>query len=91
MIDLLVQHGLDISHVDEQGRNELHIALSFAVVARFEAVEYLVRAGVPLNARDFETHWFQTWLLERLTHDPYVRRQREDRATALLQSAGARL
>jgi hypothetical protein len=95
VIDLLVQHGLDIFAIDELGRNELHIALAPHVVPNFEGIEYLVRAGVPLNARDhtgrtplaywreprdFEAHWFREWLFERLSADPSFRQQRENRA-----------
>lgn len=95
VIDLLVQHGLDILAVDEFGRNELHSALEPRVVPNFEGIEYLVRAGVPLNARDhagrtplaywreprdFEAHWFREWLFERLSSDPGFRQQRENRA-----------
>ena len=95
LIDLLVQHGLDIFASDEFGRNELHWALQPPSVANFEGIEYLVHAGVPLGARDhtgktplaywreprdFETHWFRAWLNERLLGDAVVRRQRENRA-----------
>jgi ankyrin repeat protein len=80
IIDLLVQHGLNLFTVDELGRNELHLALAAPTVANFNSIEYLVRAGIPLNARDqmgktplaywrgprdFETHWFRVWLIER--------------------------
>jgi hypothetical protein len=114
VIDLLVQHGLDIFAIDELGRNQLHIALAAPAVANFEAVEYLVHAGVPLNARDhagktplaywraprdFETHWFRAWLIERLSarlsdDAPEVfRHERENRAkiSALLERLGALL
>lgn len=95
MIDLLRQHGLDVFATDELGRNELHIALAPPVVAGFETIEYLVKAGVPLNARDqrgktplaywreprhFEVHWFRAWLIERLAGGPDLRRERDDRA-----------
>jgi hypothetical protein len=77
-------------------------------VANFEGIEYLVRAGMPLGARDhagktplaywpeprdFETHWFRVWLIDRLGGDAEVRRQRENRAkiSALLESSGALL
>ncbi len=74
---------------------ELHLALTRPVVAPHEGIEYLVRAGVPLNAsdrwgktplaywresRDYEVHWFRVWLIERVTGDPDFRREREDRA-----------
>jgi hypothetical protein len=108
MIDLLVQHGLDIFAIDKLGRNELHLALHPPSVANVEAIEYLVRAGVPLGARDhagktplaywrkprdFETHWFRAWLIDRLGGDSEVQRQRDNRAkvSALLESSGALL
>src|SRR5712692_4064330 len=79
IVDLLVAHGLNLNAVDENGRNELHLALAPPVVAPLEGIEYLVRAGVPLNARDrsgktrlaywreprdYEIHWFTMWLME---------------------------
>ena len=68
----------------------------------------LLRSGVPLNARDtsgktplaywreprdFEVHWFSTWLFERLGDDSYYQQQRENRAniSALLERSGALL
>jgi len=95
IVDVLVGHGLNLNAVDENGRNELHLALARPVVAPHEGIEYLVRAGVPLNARDrwgktplaywresrdYEMHWFRAWLMERVTGDPDFRREREDRA-----------
>ena len=95
VIDLLRQRGLDIFATDQLGRNELHIALSPPVVPKFEGIEYLVNAGVPLNARDqggktplaywreprdIEIHWFRVWLIERLVYDPDFREQRDNRA-----------
>jgi len=95
IVDLLIAHGLNLNAVDENGRNELHLALAPPVVAPLEGIECLVRARVPLNARDrwgktpltywrepryHEIHWFGTWLMERLSGDPDFRRQREDRA-----------
>lgn len=95
VIDLLRQHGLNVFATDELGRNELHIALAPWVVPKFEGIEYLINAGVALNARDhsgktplaywrapreFEIHWFRVWLFERLSGDPEFRRQRDDRA-----------
>jgi uncharacterized protein len=108
IIDLLVQHGLNLFAVDKLGRNELHLALSNPSGANFDSIEYLVRAGIPLNARDhmgktplacwreprdFETHWFRVWLIERLSDEPEFRQQRENRAkvSALLERAGASL
>jgi ankyrin repeat protein len=95
VIDLLVQHGLDIFASDEFGRNELHMALGPPVAPNVEGIEYLIHAGVPLNARDhqgktplaywreprdFEAHWFRAWLFERLSSQPEFRQQRENRA-----------
>jgi ankyrin repeat protein len=93
IVDLLV-HGLNLNAVDENGRNELHLALAPPLVVPLEGIEYLVRAGVPLNARDRwgktplsywrepryrEIHWFGTWLTERVIGDSDLRREREDR------------
>jgi len=95
VIDLLRQHGLDIFATDALGRNELHAALAPTVVPPFEGIEYLVKAGVSLNARDHrgktplaywrepryvETHWFQVWLIERLGGSDEFRQERENRA-----------
>lgn len=106
IVDLLIAHGLKLNAVDENGRTELHLALAPPVVAPFEGIEYLIRAGVPLNARDqwgktplaywreprdYEIHWLRTWLMERISDDPYLRRQREERAkiSAYLVRSGA--
>ena len=95
IIDLLVAHGLNLKGVDENGQNELHLALAPPVVAPLEGIEYLIHAGAPLNARDrwgktplaywreprdYELHWFRVWLIERVTSDPDFQREREDRA-----------
>jgi ankyrin repeat protein len=94
VIDLLRPHGLDIFAADELGRNELHLALAPPVVPNPESIEYLVNAGLPLNARDhlgrtplsywreprhMEIHWFQTWIAERLLDDAGYRGQQENR------------
>jgi hypothetical protein len=65
------------------------------MLPNFEGIEYLVNAGVDLNARDhcgktplaywreprgFESHWFQVWLVELLTNDRVYRQQRDKRA-----------
>jgi ankyrin repeat protein len=108
VLDLLVQHGFDLHYVDSNGRNELHLALAPPVVPPLEGIEYLLRSGVPLNARDasgktplaywheprgFESHWFTTWLFERLGDDSYPQQQRENRTriSALLERSGALL
>ena len=95
MIDLLRRHGLNVFATDELGRNELHIALAPPVVPPFEGIEYLVTAGIPVNARDqhgktplaywreprhIEIHWFQVWVIERLGADAEFRRERAARA-----------
>jgi hypothetical protein len=95
VLELLVQRGLDLKAVDEKGRKALHIALAPPIVAPFAGVEYLVRTGVPVNARDrsgktplaywreprdFETHWLRQWLLSHLTDDPDFQRSHADRA-----------
>lgn len=106
--DLLVEHGLDLLAVDAQGRNQLHVALGPPTTPKLEGIEYLVRAGVPLNARDhvgktpldywrvpryFETHWIQTWLLERISDELHFERERQNRVkiTRFLERAGAEL
>jgi ankyrin repeat protein len=105
IVELLVQRGLDLKAVDDKGRNELHLALT-SVVPPLESVEYLVRAGVPLNGRDhsgktpfaywheprdYEAHWFSTWMVERFSSDNFIQQQRERRATitAYLERSGA--
>jgi hypothetical protein len=96
VIDLLRQHGLDIFTTDERGRNELHLALGPPAVPGVETIEYLIQAGVPLQARDatgktplaywrqprdYEAHWFRAWLVERLSGDANeFQREREQRA-----------
>ncbi len=95
IVDLLVERGLNLKAVDENGRNQLHVALAPPVVPPLEGIEYLVRAGVPLNARDrygktppaywrephsHEIHWFWAWLLDRLSGGSIFRRDRENHA-----------
>jgi ankyrin repeat protein len=95
VIELLVQHGFNLLEVDESGRNALHLALAPPAAPPFEGIEYLVRAGVPLGARDragrtpidywreprdYEVRWFTTWVMERLSSDGFFRTQRENRA-----------
>lgn len=108
IIDLLREHGLDVFAIDALGRNELHIALAPPVVPNAAGIEYLIRAGVPLNARDhagktplaywhepreFESHWFMVWLIDRLGDGSDFRQQRENRSKifALLERSGALL
>ena len=108
IIELLVEHGLNLNAIDEKGRNELHTALAPPVVPPVEGIAYLIRAGVPLNARDrsgktplaywrqprdYEIHWFTTWLLDRLPGDSPLQHEREDRGkiSALLVQSHAAL
>jgi hypothetical protein len=95
-LDFAVGHGFNLQAVDGQGRNHLHEALGSPLVPRLETIEYLVRAGVPLNARDragktplaywgkpryYEQRWFATWVREHvLGNGEPVRREREARA-----------
>jgi cytohesin len=94
VLDLLVQHGLNLHTVDTNGRNELHRALAPPMVPPLEGIEYLLRSGIPLNARDTsgktplaywreprdsELHWFSTWVFERLGDDSSYTQQREKR------------
>jgi ankyrin repeat protein len=108
VIQLLQQYGLDIHAVDAQGRNALHLALAPPSTARAEAIEYLIQAGVSLTARDhngetpmtywrkprnYEKHWLQTWLLDRLSGGSAFRMERENRArvSAVLERTGIRM
>ena len=95
IIDLLRPRGLDIFAVDENGRNELHNAFAPPAVPAPEGIAYLLRAGVSKTARDksgktpvdywrqprhYESHWVQTWMIERLSDDPEFKRERENRS-----------
>jgi ankyrin repeat protein len=105
IVELLIEHGLNLNDVDESGRNQLHLALAPPVVPSPEGIEYLVHSGVALNARDkagktplaywreprdYENHWFTTWVFDRLG-DSGTGTQRENRAkiSALLERSGA--
>jgi ankyrin repeat protein len=94
VIDLLARRGLDIFVTDASGRNALHLALAPPVVPGAGGIDYLLRAGVPINARDhtgktplacwheprdFEVHWLRTWLFDRLGGGTEFQRQRENR------------
>lgn len=85
VIDLLVEYGLDLYAVDEQGRNALHVVLQPPMMPRAEGVEYLIHAGVPLNALDKDgktplAHWrepryheifeFRRWLFYTVFGEP---------------------
>jgi ankyrin repeat protein len=50
----LVAHGLDAFQVDQYGRNLLHQMLKWDPGPKPELIDYLIQAGVPLNARDAE-------------------------------------
>ena len=103
VIDLLREHGLNVFATDELGRNQLHIALAPWVAPKVEAIEYLIKAGVPLNTRDhggktqlaywreprdFEIHWFRAWLIERLVLRWGYRSEKD--AETQLQACGQR-
>jgi hypothetical protein len=90
-----VAHGLDRFQVDSYGRNLLHQILQWDPGPKPDLVEYLIRAGVPLNARDndgktplaywreprhFERHPFWCWLTDCLPNDNTVLQQQEGRA-----------
>ena len=106
ILGLLVERGLNLNAVDDQGRNGLHLAFVNGVIAPVPGVEYLIHAGVPLNARDhsgktplaywreprdYEKHWFATWLFERLGDHQDLQQQRENQAaiSRILERAGA--
>jgi ankyrin repeat protein len=95
ILDLLVEHGLDFNAVDEDGKNGLHLALAPPFVPRVESIEYLLQAGVPVNARDrrgktplaywreervYERQWFTYWLFDWLGNDSELKSQRANRA-----------
>ena len=107
ILDVLVQHGLNVHVVDDGGRNALHLSLAHGVPP-FDGIEYLIRAGVPLNARDyrnktplaywreprdFERFSLTQWLFNRLIDPAELQAEREQRAklSALLESSGATL
>ena len=94
IMKLLVAHGLNVFQVDNYGRNLLHQMLGWDPGPKPELVDYLIQAGVPLNARDaegktplaywreprkFELHPLWSWLKEYLANDETVREHREIR------------
>jgi len=107
IISLMMTHGLDLLTVDELGRNALHRALAPPAMPQTVAVEFLIRSGVPLNARDrngrtplaywreprdFEKHWVRAWLAERLIKGEFSeQRSHRTAISRLLQYAGASL
>lgn len=94
--DLLVEYGLDLQAVNEQGRNALHVVLQPPLMPRAEGVEYLIQAGVPLNAPDIDgktplAYWqeprhheifeLKRWLFYTVFGEPeFVQKEREQRA-----------
>jgi ankyrin repeat protein len=95
VLDLLVERGLNLKALDENGRNQLHLALAPPWVPPLEGIEYLIRAGVPVNARDragktplaywreprdFQIHWFRRWLFQRFSGESLLQRDRENHA-----------
>jgi ankyrin repeat protein len=106
VIDLLVQHGLNVQDVNEYGRNVLHLVL-WKGVPNPDTIEYLIRAGVPVNGRDhagktplaywreprdFEQGSTFLWILDHL-HGANWQQERERRAniSQLLERSGATL
>lgn len=93
---LLVAHGLDTLQVDKYGRNLLHQMLRWDPGPKPELVRYLIRVGVPLNARDdegktplaywkeprwFELHPFRCWVvIECLANHQTISAQQAIRA-----------
>jgi len=90
----LVAHGLDEFQVDNYGRNLLHQMLRWDPGPKPELVEYLIQAGVPLNARDadgktplaywreprhFELHPLWCWLTDCLANNKTVPEQQRIR------------
>jgi len=84
IMKLLVAHGLDEFQVGHYGRNLLHQMLRWDPGPKPELVDYLIKAGVPLNARDedgktplaywreprnFELHPIWCWLTDCLANN----------------------
>ena len=95
IIALFITRGFNVLALDESGRNALHLALAPPAMPDAAAIEFLIRAGVPVNARDrdgrtplaywrerrdFEKHWLRAWLVRQLTRDAEFREQRSRRA-----------
>jgi ankyrin repeat protein len=91
---LLVAHGLDEFQVGHYGRNLLHEMLRWDPGPKPELVGYLIKAGVPLNARDedgktplaywkeprnFELHPVWCWLTDCLPNNETVLEQQRIR------------
>jgi ankyrin repeat protein len=95
IMQLLVARGLDLFQVDNYGRNLLHLMLQWDPGPKPELVDYLIRAGVPINERDdegktplaywkeprsFELHPFWSFLTEHFSNNETVRNDRQIRA-----------
>lgn len=104
VLDFLVQRGFNLLALDEDGKNYLHHAVEPPIPADLETIEYLIRAGVPLNARDHSgrtplaylrqydaQRWFTSWLNDHVFRDAEWERNRDLRAktAALLERSGA--
>lgn len=98
MLELLTHHGLNLNKVDENGRNELHLALAPPVMPNADGIEYLIKAGVPLNARDrsgktplaywkeprgYERRSAASWVFEFLDSDSNYQRYERDNRTKI--------
>lgn len=95
IMKLLVAHGLDEFQMDNYGRNLLHQMLGWDPGPKPELIDFLIQAGVPLNARDaegktpltywkvpryFEIHPFRCWLTDCLANNKTVLEQQRIRA-----------
>lgn len=96
IMKLLVAHGLDKFRVDSYDRNLLHQILQWDPGPKPDLVDYLIRAGVPLNARDangktplaywreprnFERHPLWCWLTDCLPNNKTVPVQQQIRTS----------
>jgi ankyrin repeat protein len=90
----LVAYGLDEFQVDRYGRNLLHRMLKWDPGPKPELVDYLIQAGVPLNAhdadgktpltywrepREFELHPIWCWITDCLPNNNTVIEQQRMR------------
>jgi ankyrin repeat protein len=94
IMKLLVAHGLDEFQVGHYGRNLLHQMLRWDPGPKPDLVDYLIKSGVPLNARDedgktplaywkeprdFEFHPIWCWITSCLPNDNTVFEQQRIR------------